>query len=108
MYLIIPIYRIFSSNNFNTYTGSVFVSGCHTVKGSGKYPDMPCVMSWTYPINGVNYTGCANPDDVSGGDWCPTEVNEAGEYEPKSEKWGYCNSKCPRDHEGKSKNNYLI
>ena len=58
----------------------VFISGCHTVKESGSYPDMPCVMSWTYPINGVTYKGCANPDGDTNGQWCPTEVNAAGEY----------------------------
>ena len=65
---------------------------------------MPCVMTWTYPINGVTYTGCANPDGDTNGTWCPTEVNAAGEFEPKSRKWGYCNSKCPKDLEGKYKN----
>ena len=31
----------------------------------------------------------ANPENDSEGDWCPTEVNADGEYEPKSGKWAF-------------------
>ena len=28
----------------------------------------------------MNYTGCANPNNDPRGDWCPTELNEDGEF----------------------------
>ena len=40
-----------------------------------------------------------------GGNWCPTEVNEKGIYEPKSMKWGYCRTNCRIDG---SKNDFII
>ena len=39
--------------------------------------------------------GCLKSDL---GDWCPTELNEDGKFEPKSGKWGYCNDNCPSDY----------
>ena len=66
---------------------------CITIGGevSGK----PCKFPWIYPINNITYLGCANPHKDSKGNWCPTEVNEAGEFVTKSGNWGYCSDNCP-------------
>ena len=45
----------------------------------------------------MNYTGCANPNNDPMGDWCPTELNEDGEFSAKSRKWGYCSDNCPKN-----------
>ena len=78
---------------------------CYTIGGGEN--GVECKLPWIDWMNNT-HLDCANPDNDSEGDWCPIEVNAAGEYEPKSGKWGYCNSKCPRDHEGKSKNNWYL
>ena len=75
-----------------------FILACLT--NGGEDPNAHCILEWTYPVNGLTYKGCANPDVDPGGDWCPTEVNEDGQFEPKSGKWGYCSENCRRDHEG--------
>ena len=64
---------------------------------NGEVSDKPCIFPWFYPSNGANYAGCAYPHNDLIGDWCPTEVNEAGEYVAKSGNWGYCNDICRRD-----------
>ena len=84
----------------------VYILVCYTKKGVGGNPNAPCAsLIWTYAKNGKTYKGCANPDKASGGNWCPTEVNEKGIYEPKSMKWGYCNTNCRIDG---GKNHFII
>ena len=62
----------------------------------GEDPGKLCIFPWFYPSNGVNYTGCANPHNDPRGAWCPTEVNEDGEFGTNSSgKWGYCSNNCP-------------
>ena len=68
----------------------------------GEDPGILCIFPWFYPINGVKYTGCANPHNDPIGDWCPTEVNEHGEFVVKSGKWGKCSDNCPK-HQGEVK-----
>ena len=60
--------------------------------------DTPCILPWIDPINELEHTGCSKSDNDTLGDWCPTEVNEHGKFEPKSGKWGYCNESCPSDY----------
>ena len=88
-----PLYSVFSLKNYLC----LYFLGCHTKIGSGNYSDMPCVMTWTYPINGVTYTGCANPHNDPKGNWCPTLLNNDNEFESTAGKWGYCSDNCPID-----------
>ena len=53
-------------------------------------PNTACIFPWKYNDEARVYKGCANPDEDGGGDWCPTELNDDGEYVSKSGKWGYC------------------
>ena len=67
--------------------------GC--VTNGGEAPNKPCKLSWKFC--GREYKGCANPFNDPKGDWCPTELNFANEFVPKSGNWGYCSSNCKRD-----------
>ena len=71
----------------------LIVLGC--VTNGGEAPNKPCKSTWTF--FGREYKGCANPFHDPKGDWCPTELNAANEFVPKSGKWGYCSSNCKRD-----------
>ena len=68
------------------------ISGCLTKKG------IPCLFPWVDVVKGLVHTGCLNSSQSDLGDWCPTEVNEHGKFEPKSGKWGDCNDNCPSDY----------
>ena len=58
---------------------------CYT--NAGEDPNTACVTGiWKY--SGLSYEDCANPNAVSSGLWCPTEVTANGDY--ISGKWGYC------------------
>ena len=100
MILIRYILYICSTNHHFILACKTTINGTMNATFESPDPEMPCVSSWTYPINGMTYSGCANPDNDPGGDWCPTMVNQDGNYEPKSRRWGYCNDKCPKDHQG--------
>ena len=47
-----------------------------------------CIVPWKF--NGQSYEGCANPNNRPQGPWCPTKVNEDGQFEYGSVHWGYC------------------
>ena len=54
--------------------------------------DKPCIFPWKHSdTGGTWYTGCANPDDDSGGNWCPTKLGANRVYQSGSGEWGYCN-----------------
>ena len=55
----------------------------------------PCKFPWIDHIGKTSHDGCANPDNVIHGAWCPTELNNLGEYTDGSNKRGYCDEHCP-------------
>ena len=65
------------------------VSNCFTV--SGKDVNKTCVLPFRY--GGVKYATCTSNGLSDGTYWCPTSVNEAGNY--IKGKWGRCSSNCP-------------
>ena len=50
-----------------------------------------CVLPFRY--GGVKYATCTSNGLSDGTYWCPTSVNEAGNY--IKGKWGRCSSNCP-------------
>ena len=46
-----------------------------------------CIVPWKY--NGQSYEGCANPNNKPRV-WCPTKLNDDGQFESGSVHWGYC------------------
>ena len=54
-----------------------------------------CIFPWTFSVDGSEHQGCANPDNDSGGLWCPTLLDDTGTYQSDgSGNWGYCSDKC--------------
>ena len=46
-----------------------------------------CVVPWKY--NDKTYEGCANPDSDPNGLWCPTKLDDNGQF-MGSNDWEYC------------------
>ena len=58
----------------------------------GEKIDKPCVFPWKHSGTGDTwYTGCANPGNDPGGNWCPTKLGANRVYQSGSGEWGYCN-----------------
>ena len=58
----------------------------------GEKIDKPCVFPWKHSGTGDTwYTGCANPGNDPGGNWCPTKLGPNRKYLSGSGEWGYCN-----------------
>ena len=54
-----------------------------------------CIFPWTFSVDGSEHQGCANPDNDSGGLWCPTLLDDTGTYQSDgSGNWGYCSDNC--------------
>ena len=63
---------------------------CAPKRGENK--EKPCIFPWKHSSTGGTwYTGCANPDNDSGGNWCPTKLDDDNTYKAGQGEWGYCN-----------------
>ena len=61
-------------------------------------PGQKCIFPWTYPKTGKTYDGCTSDDSFWGDKWCPTKLNDKGEFVDSSnndDEWAYCRSGCP-------------
>ena len=77
--------------------GNTYILTLACVTSGGEVPNKQCKFPWINSDNNKTYVGCANPNNDSKGYWCPTEVNEDGEFVPESGNWGYCSDKCQKD-----------
>ena len=50
-----------------------------------KHGDL-CVVPWKY--GDQTYESCANPDSDPMGNWCPTKLNDNGQF--MGPHWDYC------------------
>ncbi|KAL1507623.1 hypothetical protein AB1Y20_007242 [Prymnesium parvum] len=74
---------------------------CHSLRRkqpcittSGQDPLRPCVFPFRY--RGEEFTSCSMDDAINGLAWCPTQVDDIGEFFEFS-KWGACGPGCPRE-----------
>eukprot|EP00966_Prymnesium_polylepis_P295206 6817387-Prymnesium_polylepis.3 len=65
---------------------------CLTI--SGRDPLRACAFPFVY--RGERFTSCSVDDAIDGHAWCPTEVDERGNFFSFS-KWGGCGPGCPRE-----------
>ena len=49
-----------------------------------------CVFPFTYSMDDITYTSCAEVNDYGGVGWCSFDSQN---YD--SSKWGYCTQDCP-------------
>ena len=81
------------------YFSFLSTSGCLTSnEDDSPQKQKHCIFPWTYSGDGSNHQGCANPDNDSGGLWCPTALKWMdgwnGTYISGSGNWGYCSDDC--------------
>ena len=65
---------------------------CSTSSDSPINPNTPCVFP--FKIAGDIQKQCL-PDVTTGNFWCPTKVNDNGEYTSGQGQWGFCSPSCP-------------
>ena len=67
-------------------------SQCLTTANSPQNPSSQCLFPFNF--DGQEFNECLK-DFNTGNFWCPTELEDNGDYIPNEDKWGFCGSSCP-------------
>ena len=65
---------------------------CFTSSDSPNNPNTPCVFP--FKVAGEIHNQCSL-DFNTGNFWCPTKVDDSGEYTYGQGQWGFCSPSCP-------------
>ena len=77
---------IVSTLHIITYTSIILLFKENYGKSITKHGYL-CVVPWKY--NDKTYESCANPDSDPKGPWCPTKLDDDGQF-MGSNHWGHC------------------